>query len=153
MVEVADPSKQYPKLKWTHGSVKMVTKDHIRKIDEAGKALVCVLCKGRHISYADGCVQSITNHLKTQKHFKNLGDLYNTLTIPGASVPVNEMYGAPSLFYGDVDDQPSASTNSAPSRPAVHVLHRTANFEAMIVGFIAEHSLSLSISEGLVELA
>ena len=152
MVEIADPSKQYPKLKWTHGSVKMVAKDHIRKIDEAGKA-VCVLCKGGHISYADGGVQSITNHLKRPKHLKNGGDLYNNQMIPGASVPVNEMYGAPSLFYGDVAVQPSASTNSAPSRPAVHVLDRTANFEAMIVGFIAEHSLSLSISEGLVELA
>ena len=147
-----DPLEKFPKLNWTHGSVRLTVKDHIRKIDQPGK-VVCILCSSSDsFSYADGGVQSITNHLKTKKHLKKLGALYQNQMLPGAHVPSDEMYGAPIAFYGDTPAALS-SNDSTPSRPTCHVLDRVANYEAMIVAFTAEHSLSFNTCEGLVELA
>ena len=31
-IDIDDPAKKYPKLNWTYGSLKMVVKDHIKKL-------------------------------------------------------------------------------------------------------------------------
>lgn len=57
------------------------------------------------------------------------------------------MYGVPPA-YSD-----TTPTSSIPPKPSVHISDRVANSEAMIVSFIAENSLSFSMSEKLVALS
>ena len=58
------------------------------------------------------------------------------------------------LFFGG---NPTLATSSeaitVPSTLIVHVLDRVANFEAMVVAFLAEHSLPFSLSSDIIELA
>ena len=62
-----DPLEKFPKLNWTHGSVRLTVKDHIRKIDQPGK-VVCILCSSSDsFSYADGA--SAKHH---KKHLKKV---------------------------------------------------------------------------------
>jgi len=94
-----DPSEKFAKLSWTHGPIKIVAKDHIRKIDEPGKA-ICSLCPESAINYSVSGLKSIVRHLSTQKHLKLLGTLYGNQMLPGASGPSSDTYGAPTDFYG-----------------------------------------------------
>ena len=70
----------------------------------------------------------------------------------GVKDPSNEMYGAPTAYYGDTSSA-SASSPAVPPKPSVHVLERVANMEVMVVRFIAENSLSFSLSGKLIGLA
>ena len=48
-----DPAAEFPKFWWKHGSLKIMAKDHIQKIDETGKA-ICTICKdsdGKQLFY------------------------------------------------------------------------------------------------------
>ena len=60
------------------------------------------------------------------------------------------MYCAPATYYNNKDDL--STTTSASLKLSVHVLDRVANMEAILFAFIAEHSLSYSLSETLIEL-
>ena len=77
MVEVADPSKQYPKLKWTHGSVKVNKQDFLQVFQKKKKKWGLKITFERSMKREKICRWCITNDLITQKRFKNLGDLYN----------------------------------------------------------------------------
>ena len=46
-----------------------------------------------------------------------------------------------------------SATAGSPFKSSVHVLDKVANMEAMLVAFIAEHSLPFSLSESLIDLA
>ena len=60
------------------------------------------------------------------------------------------MYSAPPA-YCEASTSPS-NTTDVPPIPTVHILDRAANMEAMVVAFLAEHSLSLTLSDKLIEL-
>ena len=62
----------------------------------------------------------------------------------------NSMYGVPAVYSSSGYIPPATTT---PVIPQVHILDRVANMEAMIVAFIAEHNLSFSLSEELIELS
>ena len=63
----------------------------------------------------------------------------------------NVLYGAPPV-YCEVSTSPS-NTPDVPPTPTVHILDRVANMEAMVVASLAEHSLSFTLSDKLVELS
>ena len=150
VVTIKDPAKEYPKLKWTGGSVTMVVKDHVRKIVPGG--VWCTLCeKGQQ--YSDKGLGNIRQHLRTFRHVKNIASsIDKQQLLPGASMPeaANMMYGVPAVY----DTALATTTETTPKiMPQVHILDRVANMEAMVVAFIAEHNLSFSVSEGLIQLA
>ena len=98
-----DPAAKFPKLEWKHGPLKIMAKDHIRKIDEPGKA-ICTICKDSDgqqlvIKYATTGVKAVTSHLSSKRHVSMIGSLVGNQVMPGAVVP-NNMYGAPTLFFG-----------------------------------------------------
>ena len=63
----------------------------------------------------------------------------------------NVVYGAPPL-YCEASTSPY-NTLDVPPTPTVHILGRVANMEAMVVAFLAEHSLSFTSSDKLIELS
>ena len=150
---LVDPLKKFPKAKlnWSNRPVTMMAKDHIRKTGKPGKA-VCVVCDGDLITYSEGGLGTIKDHLETLKHFRCVTALAKNQLLPGTTTGIREtMYGAPPTYYNDKGAL--STTASSPFKPSVHMLDRIANMEAMLVAFITEHSLSLSLSESLIELA
>ena len=63
----------------------------------------------------------------------------------------NDMYGAPPVYCEASRSPPN--TPDVPPTPTVHILERVANMEAMVVAFLAEHSLSFLLSDKLIELS
>ena len=148
-IDIDDPAKKYPKLNWRYGSLKMVVKDHIKKVDIPGGAW-CSICS-KNITYSDSGLGNTKQHLTTKKHLQRLAPLLSKQQLlPGTSMPeaANSMYGAPAVYSSSGYIPPATTT---PVIPQVHILDRVANMEAMNVAFIAEHNLSLS--EELIELS
>ena len=128
----------------------ITSKDHIRKIDKPGKA-ICVACDGDLITYCESGLGTIKVHLETLKHFKCVAAVAKNQLLLGTSTDVSEtMYEALATYY-NVKDALSTTTRLS-FKPSVHVLDWVANMEDMLVTFIAEHSLSLSLSESSIEL-
>ena len=130
----------------------MILKDHIRKADTSGTAS-CILCSV-DTEYMQGALGTIKQHVQQLKHLKNLSALLGKQQIiPGASMPeaANVMYGAPPV-YCEASTSPS-NTPDVPPTPTVHILDRVANMEAMFVVFLAEHSLSFTLSDKLIKLS
>ena len=74
-----DPAAEFPKLGWKHGSLKILAKDHIRKIDKTGKT-ICTICKNSDwkqlvIKYATTGVKAVTSHLTSKRHVIMIGSL------------------------------------------------------------------------------
>ena len=63
----------------------------------------------------------------------------------------NAMYGAPPV-YCEASTSLS-NTPDVPPTPTVYILDRVANMEAMVVAFIAEHSLLFTLSDKLIKLS
>ena len=63
----------------------------------------------------------------------------------------NVMYSAPPV-YCEASTSPS-NTPDVPPTPTVHILNRVANMEAMVFEFLAEHSLSFTLSDKLIYLS
>ena len=63
----------------------------------------------------------------------------------------NDIYGAPPV-YCEASTSPS-NTTDVPPTTTLHILHRVTNMEAMVIAFLAEHSLSFTISDKLIELS
>ena len=113
---------------------------------------ICVACDGDLITYFECGLGTIKAHLETLKHFRCVTALAKNLLLPGTTIDVRKiMYGAPPTYYNDKGAL--STTASSPFKPSVHVLDRVANMETMLVAFIAEHSLSFSLSENLIQLA
>ena len=123
--------------------------DHIRKLTKSGLAR-CISCNC-DIAYSERGVHTLLNHLQTYKHFVAVNSLKKNQSLPGALLPRSLTYGLPPA-YADIDTS-SPSTNVVTPQPtSVHILDRLVQTEAMLVSFIAEHSLSFSITESLIEL-
>ena len=104
------------------------------------------------ITYFEGGLGTIKAHLETLKHFRCVTALAKNLLLPGTTIDVRKtMYSAPPTYYNDKDAL--SATASSSFKPSVHMLDRVANMEAMLVAFIAEHSLSFSLSENKIQLA
>ena len=63
----------------------------------------------------------------------------------------NVIYGAPPV-YCEASTSPS-NTPDVPPTPTVHILDKVANMESIVVAFLAEHSLSFTLSDKLIELS
>ena len=87
--------------------------------------------------------------MKSKKHLEKLTILVYTQQLPGSSDANPEtIYGASSVYHGEsVPPPPSVH------KPSIHLLDCMTNMEAMVVGFIAGHSLSLTMSNKLIALA
>ena len=72
-------------------------------------------------------------------------------SLPGAFLPRSLTYGLPPA-YADVNTSSSSTNVVTPQPMSVHILDRLVQTEAMLVSFIAEHSLSFSITGSLIEL-
>ena len=144
---VVDPAKILPKSDWSKGSLTLLVKDYIRKVDIPGKAS-CTLCENNgYIKYGSTGVKAILDHLKAKKHVRNVVTEMENSRLPGVEEPRSDVtYGAPKAYF----DAPP--TTCVPPKTSVHIMDRVANFEAMLVGFIAENSLSFSMSERLIAL-
>lgn len=144
---VVDPSEVVPKAQWTKGKLTLVLKDAIQKVDVAGKAC-CIVCgNSRLINYGTSGVKAITDHMKSKDHIRKVIESLGNNRLPGATDPVPDaMYGVCPVYSG------AAPPRAVPPKPSVHILDRVANFEAMLVAFIAEHSLPFSIAEDLLVL-
>ena len=130
----------------------MVLKDHIRKVNIPGTAS-CILCSV-DIEYTQGGLGTIKQHVQQWKHLKNLSAaLRKKQIIPGASMPeaANAMYGAPPV-YCEASTSP-CNTSDVPPTTTVHILDRVVNMETMVVAFLAENSLLLTLSDKLIELS
>ena len=66
-------------------------------------------------------------------------------------LPRSLTYGLPPA-YADIDTSSSSTNVVTPQPTSVHILDRPVQTEAMLVSFIAEHSLSFSITGSLIEL-
>ena len=102
---------------------------------------LCNLCD-HLIKYGNRGLPAITDDIRTKAHLRKVVVRLTTPRIPGASDPDKEdgLYGL-SLGYSDQQHEPQRN-----QRSIVHLLDRVANFEAMLVAFIAEKNLSFSIS-------
>ena len=101
-----------------------------------------------------GALGTIKQHVQQLKHLKNLNALLGKQQIiPGSSMAeaANVMYGAPPVHF-EASTSPS-NTPDVPPTPTVHILDRVANMEAMVVVFLAEHSLSFTLSDKLIKLS
>ena len=151
-ISIPNPASKFPKLNWTHGPLPMVLKDHIRKVNIPGIAS-CILCSV-DIEYMQGDLGTIKQHVQWLKHLKNLSALLGKQQIiPRASMPeaANAMHGAPPV-YCEASTSLS-NTPDVPPTPTVYILDRVANMEAMVVAFIAEHSLLFTLSDKLIKLS
>ena len=63
----------------------------------------------------------------------------------------NAMYGALPV-YCEASTLP-CNTPDVPPTTTVHILDRVVNMETMVVAFLAEHSLLLTLSDKLIELS
>ena len=102
---------------------------------------LCNLCD-HLIKYGNHGLPAISDYIKTKAHLRKVIVWLMTSQIPGASDPDKEdgLYGLKAVYSGQ---QHESQHNQ---RSIVHLLGRVANFEAMLVAFIAEKSLSFSIS-------
>ena len=102
---------------------------------------LCNLCD-HLIKYGNHGIPAITYHFKTKAHLRKVIVRLTTPRIPGASDPDKEdgLYGLSAVYSGQ-QHEPQRN-----QRSIVHLLDRVANFEAMLVAFIAEKNLSFSIS-------
>ena len=108
------------------------------QIDVPGTA-TCTVCSVL-LTYGNKGIKSITNHLSTAKHVKNVVAKLMTTLLPGASNPdADGTYGIAPV-YSDGDSVPKPS--QVPT--AVHILDRVANMEAMLISFLAERNLSFT---------
>ena len=103
--------------------------------------VLCNLCD-HLIKYGNRGLPAITDHIKTKAHLRKATVRLTTPRIPGASDPDKEdgLYGLSAVYSGQ-QHEPQRN-----QRSIVHLLDRVANFEAMLVAFIAEKNLSFSIS-------
>ena len=130
----------------------MIVKVDIRKVDIPGTDS-CILCSV-DIKYTQGGLGTIKQYVQWLKHLKNFSALLGKQqNIPGPSMPeaANDIYGAPPV-YCEASTSPS-NTPDVPPTTTLHILHRVTNMEAMVIAFLAEHSLSFTISDKLIELS
>ena len=119
----------------------IIVKVDIRKVDIPGTDS-CILCSV-DIKYTQGGLGTI-KHVQRLKHQKNLSALLGKQqNIPGLSMPeaANDIYGAPPV-YCEAPTSPS-NTPDVPPTTTLHILHRVTNMEAMVIAFLAEHSLAI----------
>ena len=97
---------------------------------------LCNLCD-HLIKYGNCRLPAITDHIKTEAHLRK--DIVRLMTpqIPGVSDPDEEdgLYGLSAVYSGQQHEPQRYQ------RSIVHLLDRVANFEAMLVVFIAEKNI------------
>ena len=93
-----------------------------------GKAK-CILCK-KVITYGGRGFLSLSDHIETENHIRNVVIKLENYRLPGTSNPVHEhggMYGAPPVY---LDQATGSSSSKTPPQSAVHILDRKANMES-----------------------
>ncbi|GBM36397.1 hypothetical protein AVEN_234788-1 [Araneus ventricosus] len=118
----------------------------IRKLDRCGVAY-CLACKKELIYGSRGFI-ALTDHIKSRKHASGLQRRQENTAITGAGSSNSK-----DLSYG-VHPMFSKVTVAPPAlpEPLTSFSDRTVNSEAMLVSFLAEKSLPLSLAPDILEL-
>ncbi|CAM1291290.1 FBN1 (predicted) [Pycnogonum litorale] len=129
------------------GGTTVTLAEHIRKVDLPGKAL-CILCNAT-ISYDSRGVKNIEDHCKSKKHGKNLHMKMTNHVLTTAKAKDSPTYGLHPMFVkaGEVREQ------VAKPKPIIPISDRVYQQQAMILGVIAENSLSLTTAPLFLEVA
>ena len=120
-----------------NGEICKKIKDHkIIKIAEKGKAY-CQICQYT-INYSSGGKSVITAHMKKKKHLTKFHEA--------------EKHSA-QIAQVSVDDDVTTLTLERKNSVTLSVPDRVIGLQAMVLGFLAEKSLPLSVSPDLIDLA
>ena len=164
--------------KWQHevltrqllvGTVSYKLGDCIFKIDKPGHAW-CKWCQD-FVKYGTAGKKHLVRHCGTEKHVKHLRTISGNYMLGSVKAPSSTLSTSAepkekvfSMFKSSISkptsEQVSKSVGSGglagPStealQPTISIPERTANTEAMILAFLAEHSLPLSLADSLTSL-
>ncbi|XP_076366910.1 uncharacterized protein LOC143255324 [Tachypleus tridentatus] len=132
---------QWLELKVTLKNKTFPLKHFFKKDEEKGKAK-CVICD-KYCNYGSRGSIALVDHCKSSTHVKKVDVMLQTQSVK-------------TLLQPPLQEKPP-SQEAEPVRSsvklAVPIFDRKANAEAMILGVIAEHSLSLSVAPVIVDLA
>ena len=109
-----------------------------------GKAK-CILCT-KAIKYVGRGFLSLSDYMKTENHIHNVVIKLENYHLPGTSNPVHEhggMYGAPPVY---LDQTAGSSSSKTPPQSAVDILDRKTNMEVVLVSFLEEKNLSITLA-------
>lgn len=125
----------------TATSIEFLLKDVFQKVAGAG-ICSCILCN-KTVKYGGRGRVSLTDHMNTTVH-------RSKLEVKGQNHSISKWAtsSAQDGFIMKAHDNLDTAL-----QPTVSLMDRTSNIEAMILSFVAEHSLSLSLVPSLVELA
>ena len=148
------------------GEVKYKLGDCFSKIDQPGFAW-CRWCEDKVRYGGRGKIHLIDHCVKTAKHLKfaklrktnyQQSDAYRPTPSSNPPPPCNPRPNNVFPMFRKDSTVVSSGSNVGPvlstevSEPVISLTDRTANMEAMILAFVAEHSLPLSLADPLVTL-
>ncbi|GBM81714.1 hypothetical protein AVEN_92835-1 [Araneus ventricosus] len=132
---------------WLEKSVNGVyVREVIRKLRSCGVAY-CLVCS-KELIYGSRGFSALAKHMESRKHADAVEARQKNVPLPGAGGYNSDIsYGLHPMFKGCL----TASENSF-SQQLVPLADRIANSEAMLLGFLAEKSLSFSLAPDLLVL-
>ncbi|GBN74865.1 hypothetical protein AVEN_211310-1 [Araneus ventricosus] len=132
---------------WLEKSVNGVyVREVIRKLRSCGVAY-CLVCS-KELIYGSRGFSALAKHMESRKHADAVEARQKNVPLPGAGGYNSDIsYGLHPMFKGCL----TASVNSF-SQQLVPLADRIANSEAMLLGFLAEKSLSFSLAPDLLVL-
>ena len=119
--------------------------EYIRKVNIPGKAL-CTYCNFL-LNYSNGRKKDIKNHSRNKKHVQMINIRKTNTTLP--STPFLKSFVQSSLqecniLYvaaPNIHDSMFCNSRKKPLKPVISALDQKAHSEALIVSFLAEHSM------------
>ena len=94
-----------------------------------------------------GCgFPSLSDHMKTENHVRNVVIKLENCHLPGTSNPVHEHGGVYGASQVHLDQATGSSSSKTPPQSAVHILDHKANMEVMLVSFLVEKNLSFTLA-------
>nr|XP_047140460.1 uncharacterized protein LOC124815724 [Hydra vulgaris] len=128
--------------------------DYIRKINIPGKVL-CSICNVL-LSYKNSGKKDLKNHSKNKSHKEKI-NIAQTNTTLSSIFTKNKVVSTCTLPYGTAlnvhDEQACASKIESSVKKSVGVEDRIAHAEAMVLSFVAEHSLPFCLTPAIIRLS
>ena len=130
--------------------------EYIRKVNIPGKAL-CTYCNSL-LNYSSGGKKDIKNHSKNKKHVqmvnlcKTNAKLPSTLSLKSSVQSSLQECNIPYGAAPNIHDSMFCNSRKKPLKPVISALDRKAHSEALIVSFLAEHSMPFTAGPSLIQL-